>query len=117
MKNKKVSLKEIEKIKTLYKQGKTVPEISKIVGLADNTVRRKLAQNGLYEKKKLNYIAKPSICWNCVNAAKGNMSECQWAKKYEPRDDWNAIKTELRQHSNKLTESYLVLSCPGFEKG
>ena len=114
---KKAYSKDIEEMCKLYKKGKSISEICKIVGFGDATVRSILAKKGLYKKQIKYSNIKRSICWNCAHAAKGKNSECEWAKNLVARDDWEAIRNDIIISNNKSAESYLVISCNGFEKG
>jgi hypothetical protein len=62
---------------------------------------------------------KDTICWDCKHAT-NKYKICSWANEFKPVKGWNADKMYLlpcKTQSKKLIESYLVKSCPLFEKG
>lgn len=71
---------------------------------------------------------KETLCWTCENACGG----CPWSRKFEPVEGWEAERsaisfrrdyTHLRKDGKRtvrkhkiVTDSYLVLCCPLYEK-
>jgi len=58
--------------------------------------------------------AEESLCWRCKNAT-NKYNNCSWAKSFDPVDGWEAEVTEIPENLDKK-DSYLVKSCPLFEK-
>ena len=56
-------------------------------------------------------------CCNCKKFAGG----CSWSRKFEPVEGWTAVPTMINHGGNngkpRLTESYMIIKCPEFEKG
>ena len=61
---------------------------------------------------------KDTICWQCK---KSTTDGCSWSSKFIPVEGWKATQTSLVVRSTKGYEkedtSYLVRSCPLFERG
>lgn len=51
---------------------------------------------------------RPTLCWDCAKATGG----CDWSSSQQPIVGWEAIKT----HKKNEFDSYLVYSCPEFER-
>lgn len=63
---------------------------------------------------------KHTLCWDCRNAVPGENRGCAWSEDGEPVDGWDAEPTRVGEwySGQKHTrESYIVRSCPRFEKG
>lgn len=66
---------------------------------------------------------KPTLCWQCEHAGKGNISPCEWVKRFKPVDGWTATQTILNcTYTEKgrcrktSTISYVVEKCPLFKR-
>ena len=51
-----------------------------------------------------------TLCWDCARATGG----CSWSNYLKPVKDWNAI--EVKPTSNKPYSTYIVQTCPLFER-
>ena len=62
-----------------------------------------------------------SLCWYCANAVPCDKTGCNWSRKFEPVDGWDAVITDS-MHRNELgadslahgKHAYLVKDCPEF---
>ena len=56
-------------------------------------------------------------CCNCKKFAGG----CSWSRSFTPVEGWTAVPTLINHGGHKgyerLTESYMIIKCPEFEKG
>lgn len=56
-----------------------------------------------------------TLCWKCKNAVSG----CPWSRDFKPVKDWIAIPTKIKSSfldgSQKLVDSFIVVSCPMFK--
>lgn len=61
-----------------------------------------------------NPVKKMTLCWDCAKACGG----CSWSDHFEhsPVPGWEAEETHLRLDNNGNGTSYIVLSCPEFER-
>lgn len=55
----------------------------------------------------------PTLCWDCKNCTRPEV--CSWAEDLTPVEGWVAEPTIVGKHYPM--ESYLVTSCPLFERG
>ena len=117
-KQKRLSEKEKEEICDDFKNGQVAEGIAKKFGVTRSTILRILTGNGLRnEGSPVAEKKRETLCINCKHAAKGDISICPWAARGKPRDDWNATRRDFPIYNNEYAESYMVLGCPGFEKG
>ena len=64
-----------------------------------------------------------TLCWDCVKAGDGNLSECPWVREFKPVDGWTAVATKVKVTDGKpafgyktqMRDSYYVSECPMFE--
>lgn len=55
----------------------------------------------------------PTLCWTCNLAGK---SICQWDRKFEPVDGWEAEETKIWvSFKGRYEKSYRVVRCPLFQ--
>lgn len=55
---------------------------------------------------------KSSICWDCAKACR----KCPWSKDFKPVPGWDATPTKVYVVEGKYDDSFIVNSCPLFEK-
>lgn len=55
----------------------------------------------------------PTLCWDCRNCTKPEV--CPWVRNFTPVTGWEATPTVVGKHYPM--DSYLVTSCPLFERG
>lgn len=57
---------------------------------------------------------KATICWACKHAVptSDGLRGCSWSRTHRPVEGWEATPTEV-----DIYTSYLVTSCPEFERG
>ena len=52
-----------------------------------------------------------TLCWCCKN------NNCDWLYEHKPIDGWVAYPTVIDNKCGRITNSYMVLSCPQFKQG
>ena len=107
---------EICRLRALVEQGKSVSEISRIIGRSESGVKHIMMKLGL--KLQLAY-RKASLCWDCKNAVPNPDTGvgCSWSERFIPVEGWDAAERNLfGQHDSEVT-SYHVIACPEFVVG
>lgn len=120
----------MDRIRKLFREGKSYKEIMKICDVGESTVSRyvrmseiefldrkqRYYQNSHSQKMKgkTNMIgSNDQLCWHCQRACGG----CAWSRSLKPVKGWKAEETfipEPRGKEKKMTRGYLVLECPEF---
>lgn len=54
-----------------------------------------------------------TLCWDCAKAAHDG---CSWAESLKPVEGWEAVPTVKQQFRGEPLHSFLVISCPEFER-
>lgn len=66
-------------------------------------------------------VKKETLCFSCYHAAKGDYSECPWARERKEVEGWKAKPTKLRYFETKrgtcYSNSFLVIKCPLYIEG
>ena len=72
-------------------------------------------------EKILENTRRPTLCWQCGNAEKGEKSPCSWAREFRPVDGWTARQTKVyvaqsgdRGGRGKYDDSFCVDKCTLF---
>lgn len=122
----KVTPEVLDKICEMRRAKIPIKEISKQFGIHHSTIERHLKRIGMTKKREKKVYEKPkhpestekgTLCWDCALSVLGDKSPCSWHRKeHKPRDDWEAIRRD-RTYCQHTSESYIVISCPGFVKG
>ena len=98
----------------LYKEGKPINDIAAKYEKKRSTIVNLLGELGA---RKIE-IYKDTLCIYCKYSAMGDISPCSWHRKdHRPRDDWTAVRRDTNSVAGDESESYRLLSCPGFERG
>lgn len=58
------------------------------------------------------FKSRETICWDCAKAC----GMCAWSREFKPIDGWEVTPTRVYQTRNKKIDSFVVHSCPEFEK-
>lgn len=102
----------------------TVLEQKKIQDVKKNKEKRRAEEKRLGIKKKKKTVNAPpthSICPDCIHCCpcppKGH--GCEWSIAFKPVPGWDAIRRDIStpKGKEKFLVSYLVVSCPKFQKG
>lgn len=65
-------------------------------------------------------MVRDTLCWKCKNATTAG---CSWSDKFIPVEGWDATPTYLKRgytlkgEKKEFESSYIVHSCPLFERG
>lgn len=102
----------------IYK--KYLYDICKCLGVDRNDI---IAGNGKYGIYQGNLNSETdTICWTCKKSAADRDNACSWAGcsyegelLFKPVEGWNAIQTDLNLCTKK-EKSYIVISCPLYER-
>lgn len=79
------------------------------------------------KRKKAN-TRKPheTLCWRCKNAVPNPSIGvgCAWSMHFKPVPNWDAMQTQVNttdyikdSDRRRATASYIVITCPKFERG
>ena len=107
---------EIQRLKSLVAQGKSVSEISRIMERSESAVKNTMTNLGF--KSHLKYHT-ASLCWACKNAVPNpeTGAGCSWSERFIPVEGWDAAERNLfGQHDSEVI-SYHVIACPEFVVG
>lgn len=115
----KISEDKMNRTRELYRSGMTLKEMAEALGLTVKAVDYRLRKYGIRKEVERKAQGRETLCWTCKYAAMGDYTPCPWHRKpYTPRDDWTAVRMDIEtMPTKKGKESYLVIDCPGFEKG
>ena len=96
-------------------------DICKSLGVDRNDIIAGHGKYGMYQGD-LNGET-DTICWTCKKSAADRDNACSWAGcsyegelLFKPVEGWNAIQTDLNLCTKK-GKSYIVISCPLYERG
>ena len=60
-----------------------------------------------------------TLCWDCAKASGSDRfpgGACEWAERLQPVAGWSAVETVKKEGTDDEMRSYIVLSCPKFER-
>lgn len=61
-----------------------------------------------------------TLCWYCANAVPNPKTGkgCSWSREFKPVEGWIAEETEIitREDGERPIKSYIVYSCPCFDR-
>ena len=114
--------KEVQRLQIMKRQHCTYREIAKALGREETAVKRYWYRL-TYKQRKVGGQTgqKSTICWDCINAVPNpeTGAGCNWSRKLEPVDGWEAEKNEIIHYYGTTfssVETCRVIKCPLFKE-